>query len=65
MDTTEEIAKIVDHFSKEDNQRIQEFERSLEQYKKLVEDGVTANRGYRIMSSDKLYNCPESQQIKY
>lgn len=65
MAAEEEIAKIVDHFSKEDNQKIQEFEKSSDYYKKLVEAGMATHRGYCIISSDQLYTCPENYQIKY
>lgn len=65
MAAPEEIEKIVSLFSKEENQKFQEFEKSLGRYKKLLKAGVTTCRGYCIMSSDKLYNCPESHRIKY
>lgn len=65
MTTKDEITKIIDRFSKDKDLKIQEFEKSLDQYNKLVKIGLATNRGYCIMSSDQLYNCPKNQQIKY
>lgn len=60
-----EISRIKKNFSKEEYEKLQDFERSNIMYKQLVSRGLARNRGYCIQSSEEFYNRQGSHKINY
>lgn len=60
-----EITKIKKKFSKEETEKLQDFEKSNTMYKQLVSNGLASYRGYCIQSSEEFLNRPDSHKIYY